>query len=360
MTRHPIRALAAATEDAAALASLVALAVLAGCAGAGEEDDGDEEVGILASYEFRLGGPLAGSAGPSALHVASPELDVVAAMDLFGSHLCDQETEVCRLQVIHPQSTVAIDDRTVPEVAGDFTVTVDDTWVFNPLAGDRPAAGSAIVRPAAAGADEVRVHVAACEAGAGVSIHAASAGSTCRTWDELDALLDGDPTPAEALAARGWSAVELTVGQADLALAAFEYIARGGQGTLPCEAYGASWPGGPSNPGWFTFRWLDDSQDGTMGPGDSFRQEFTECWTSGPAAGVGTLVDGTVEFVGYTEVVERGMITRIGFEGETLAGRVGGLAYDAFTIVETAEAGGVVAADDPVVLDGRFVLAFFE
>jgi len=364
--------------------ALVAVAVfgiglIIGSGGGGGDDgidggDDEDTIGILAQYNVRIGGPLAGDAGQSYIDVDFGGVLLNTQPDIQGIVTCNQTTEECELQSVVAGTSVLVNDQTNPEVFTDFEVTVEADWVYDPAGSDLPDTGRVRIDPLPPDLAEIIVEVADCgAAGPGVLVSTDPATEeVCYPWDTFEDLLDSEKDEIGALASLGWSAISFTLEQGEYALDAFEVIdiyeeilATGDPLLEQCDAYAANWPDGPPNPGDTLFSWVDDNVNGEVGPGDSFRQEFESCWYDDPDDDIDELIDGVIEFVSYTEVVSNDLITRIGFEGATNA-RTGGVRYgdelgnDPLVITETIEQDGTITPDEPITLTGQYVIVFFE
>lgn len=355
------------------------MALIIGSGGGGSDgiDDGDDgdTVGILSQYNFQIGGPLAGDAGPSYIDVVfAGEADLNTQPNIQGTLSCNTTTEICELQSVAVGSVILVDDRTDPEVFTDFGITVEAEWAYDPAGSDFPDTGRVRIDPVLGNLFDIIVEVADCGAGGpGVLVSTDPVTqAVCYPWDAFEELENTAESGIERLAALGWSAINFTLEQGEYALQAFaiidayeEILATGDPFLEQCDAYAADWPGGPPNPGDFLFGWVDDNGDGEIGPGDSFRQEFESCWYDDPEDDIDELIDGVIEYVSYTEVVAGNLITRIGFEGTTNS-RTGGIGYgdelgnDPLVLIETIEQGGTITPDDPITLSGRYVIVFFE
>jgi hypothetical protein len=189
----------------------------------------------------------------------------------------------------------------------------------------------------------------------------------CYPWDNFEDLVDQPVVTDAVLAAFAWEAVAFTVEQGLNALEVFPLIvddlfAGGNPYVEDCEIYSGMWAGGPANPGNFTFFWSDDTGPGQVGPGDSFSQTFLECWFGDSTDG--TLIEGVIDHVGYTEVIDQnGLLTRIGFETAAPgSGKIGGVALgdgiNPLVITETTEDGGIITPEPSISLTGRYLIVF--
>ena len=348
--------------------------------GNGDDDEGSEpsEVGILGIYEFTIGGPLAGDAGPSQIDIAfDGAFELSLQPTVTGSVVCDQVTEECGLQTVWDGSTALVEDQSDPAIVGDFTVTVTELWVLDPDDADAdPSTGAIRVESLDPALADVIVEVADCDPGGpGVQVTTEPASTTaCYTWEEFDSLLDElDPEESVALrAVLGWGAIDFTLEQSVYAFEIFPLLEDAtfadGSPTEQCDIYGSTWTEGPPNPGTTTLSWFDDNPDGSVGPGDSFRQEFNECWLDEPNDDIDELLNGIMDFVSYTEVIDpsREVLTRIGFEGETQNMKIGGVGYGdelgnaPVVITETLDSGGTISVDSEIRLSGKYVIVFYE
>ena len=355
----------------------VALTIGSG-GGGGDEDDDTSDVGILFLYEFLIGGPLAANAGQSQIDISFDEvLELSVQPTLTGSIVCDQVTEECGLQTVWEESTALVLDRGDPGIIEDFNVTITEFWVLDPEDADAdPTNGIIRVDSLNPELAEVIVEVTQCEPGVrGVRVTTdPPSTNTCYSWDAFDDLLDDieTATEVELRAALGWGAISFTLEQTQYAFAIFPLLEdatfAAGNPTVQCDIYSSAWPGGPPNPGTTTLTWFDDNPNGSVGPGDSFRQEFNECWLDESGDNIDELVNGIVDFTSYTEFVDpnREVITRIGFEGATLNMKTGGVGYgdelgnSPLVITETLDSGGKITVDSEITLSGKYVIVFYE
>lgn len=345
-----------------------------------EEDSEPSEVGILGIYEFTIGGPLAGDTGPSQIDIAFDEAFALSLQPtVTGSITCDQVTEECGLQTVWDGSTALVEDQGEPATIDDLNVTVTELWILDPADEDAdPSSGTIRVEsPDNTELGDVVVQVTAdCETrGPGVQVTTEPASTTtCYTWEEFDSLLDDleTATAVELRAALGWGAIDFTLEQSAYAFEIFPLLEDAtfadGSPTEQCDVYASTWTDGPPNPGTRTLTWFDDNPDGSVGPGDSFRQEFNQCWLDEPGDDIDELFNGIVDFVSYTELVDasREVVTRIGFEGETQNMKIGGVGYGdelgnaPLVITETLDSGGTISVDSEITLSGKYVIVFYE
>lgn len=343
------------------------LGITASGGGGGGGDGDDDELIIKALYEFQIGGPLEDSADSVIGLDRQDEFSFSTEPDLQGDLICDQNTEECELQTIAAGSSIAITDLTMPTFVGNINILVENNWLYNPSVSDRPVTGS--VRISGTGGSDIIVEVTDCDAGSignevQVSTDPPSPPSDCYLWDDFEDLV-GDPasTLLEQQASLGWGAVAFITELGLTTLQVFPYIADdvfAGNNSYSeaCDIYSATWAGGPPNPGDFTLDWLDDTADSQVGPGDSFRQTFNDCWAGD--SGDGELLNGSIDYIGYTQVIQNQLITRIGFENAAPgSGKIGGVAFNSLVLTETSENNNVITTDTPMTFTGKYLIAFF-
>ncbi|MBT8147667.1 MAG: hypothetical protein KJN90_12490, partial [Gammaproteobacteria bacterium] len=282
--------------------------------GSSGDDDDDDEIIIQSIYNFTIGGPLPDDPGNNSIIGIERQGDFTVSTEpnLVGTVICDQASEVCELQTIDPPSSVIM--------TGDYDIqiTVVNTWNYNPLPSDRPRFGRLLIER---GVQDITAEVMDCGVGSpGVEVQGTIDGSdACYQWDNFEDLADNPGDSDAALASLAWEAVSFTVDQGSNALEVFPLIVDdvfatlGNPITESCDTWLGGWPVNPPalNPGFLTFGWLDDSGNGRVGPGDSFSQTFNECWFGDPNDD-GTLLDGSIDYVGYTQVIDQnGLLTRI-------------------------------------------------
>jgi len=346
------------------LAGIYMLGVLGIVAsGGGGSDDGDDEIIIQALYNFTIGGPLPDDPANN----SNIDIDIQGAFTLMtepnvvGTIICDQVTEVCELQTVENPSSVLIDDRSDTLFAGEIILTVSDFWVFA-SGSDQPSSGGLLIdRP---GSSDITVEVTNC-AGGSVLV-TIDATSTCYSWDDFEDLAEDPGASDAALASLALEVIAFTVDQALDTLDIFPLIVDdvfadlGNPITESCDTWLGGWPVNPPlKPGFFTFSWSDDSGNGQVGPGDSFSQAFNECWFGDPNDD-GILLDGSIDYVGYTQVIDQnGLLTRIGFETAAQgSGKIGGVALNSLVLTETTENNNIITTEDPITLTGRYLIVF--
>ncbi|MDH3221511.1 MAG: hypothetical protein OEO19_18420 [Gammaproteobacteria bacterium] len=337
--------------------------------GGGDDEDEFDDLIISSIYSFRIGGPLEGGAGNSVIDIDRPgEFSLSTEPDLQGTVICDQNTEICELQTVDVGS-MFITDLTVPAFLGNVNILVEDMWIYNPIGSDRPNTGVIRIDPQADGLADILVGVTDCDAnspGAEVQVIAVPAlPNDCYSWDEFENLADNPGSSlVELQASFSWAAVSFIVDQGLDAGEVFPFIVddlfAGGTSIFDsCEMFSGTWAGGPAvNPGGFTFDWLDDSGDNRVGPGDSFRQTFADCWFGDSIDG--TLLNGGIDYVGYTQVIQNELLTRLGFEiAAPGSGKIGGVSFDSLVLTETIKANDIITTEPPLTLTGRYLIVFF-
>ncbi len=347
------------------LAGIYALGIIGivGSGGSGGDDE-DDEIVIQALYSFTIGGPLADDPVNNSTIGIDQEgaFTLILEPTLLGTVICDQTSEVCELQTVDTGSSMLIDDPTDALFTGNIDVSVNVFWLYDPGT-DRFVSGGVLV--GRTGLGDISALVANCSGFPGVDVQGTSDGTDgCYTWDNFEALLDEAAVTDAVLTAFAWESIAFTVDQALTALEVFPLIVDdlfGGGNALfaNCEIYSGNWPApAPANPGGFLFTWFDDLADGQVGAGDSFRQDFDDCWL-GDSTG-GTLLQGSIDYVGYTEVIDQnGLLTRIGFESAVPgSGKIGGVALDSLAITITEQVGNDIVTEPPITLTGRYAIVF--
>lgn len=185
-------------------------------------------------------------------------------------------------------------------------------------------------------------------------------------WGDFDGLYDDTNAAAYArVASFAFSMLRFMYEQGELVILALEFI--GDNDTLieqigsieeSCDTYPfAPLPPPTVIPGMSRVSWSDASHDNSLGAGDTFYLDFTECWDDDPNNDFDTLYNGTVNFVNYTEVQSGGVLTRIGFEPGTVPG---GVDFESLKITETETTlSNVLIADtETITLTGGFSMVF--
>ena len=170
--------------------------------------------------------------------------------------------------------------------------------------------------------------------------------------------------PFAAIAAFGYSLLRFIYEQNDLIIVALEFIGENDdllEQTGPIVETCDTFPRPPvpdvPNPGTSTVAWSDMNTDNSVGPGDSFFLDFSNCWLDDPTDDFDSLYNGTIEFANYTEVVTDGVITRVGFEP---SGGRGGVFFTSLSLAETEDDGVNILVFDTeaIIINGSFSIVF--
>lgn len=185
------------------------------------------------------------------------------------------------------------------------------------------------------------------------------------TWDELDAVFDDTSADAYArIASFAYSMLRFMYEQSELVIHTLEFL---GDNDASLEQIGSiaescdTFPLAPLppalDPGMSKVSWYDASHDNSLGSGDTFYLDFTECWDDDETDDFDTLYDGTVNFVNYTELESGGVLTRIGFE--PTAG-LSGIDFDYLEITETETtvSNVILETSETITLNGGFSMVF--
>lgn len=365
------------------LAVAAAFAVACGSSGGGggSGDVDDDVVSILPLYAYHLT-----STSNDPITVTLPVLPgaglSVRLGHLFeGPGMFGEFHPASGTFTVFSGSSLVIDElAAAPVLYGDFSVEAIVDWFVPP--DSHPETGALVV----ARGNE-RIEVAVIEGGDVVRIRRDAAGDGAYeeeavfTWNEFEDLGDSEEVPEwQMLGSFGYAAtIEFMLELAETGIEGLwlidDDLEQGGQRITNCDAFSAAGLSVPAPPpdfpdrGTLTFAWLDDSADGSVGPGDSFVMDFDYCLSNDPDDDIDDLLNGTVGLNGYTEVVETlatgNFITRIGFEDVSASGRPGGLAFDALERWEVFDTDGsgpgtATEADLNAVINGRMTLVFFE
>lgn len=358
---------------------LVVLAAAAGvaCGGGGggggnggDDGDGggDGDITVLPRYEFQL---TSNPETPIVVQVPMAESTILRLTHLGdGAGIFGDFTYETGTFSIFGGSSLVIDDVGPSPLFGDFDVQATETWVI-PV-DEFATSGAMVVRR---GAERVFVNVG--PLGMGVSVDwdenndGVLEGGVFLSWDEFDNLPDAAPE-WQQLASFAYSAtvdfmLELAEwGIAGIALIDDELVTLSPV-VAPCDAFsGAGLALPPSPPdipdqGSMIFTWYDDAASGSVNPGDSFSMGFEYCWLDMTVFGgdYGFLYNGLIGMNSWTEVVDNDILTRIGFEGTSPAGRAGGLVFEDFEMWETWVDMGVTVAHRDAIVNGRLEVVFF-
>ncbi len=189
------------------------------------------------------------------------------------------------------------------------------------------------------------------------------------TWSEFLNLEDGAPF-WQVLAEFSYNAkTDFLFNLVAIGLQGMDYIDEdledAGSIVLSCDAFSSlGWAVPPPPPvipdqGLATFTWLDDSADGSAGSGDSFQRNFDYCLEIGGDE-QHPVYNNTVALNNLVRQVDDGLLVRLSFDGESSAGRAGGIAFDDFEMIEVyqsnADIPDSVAIAEHMVINGRLQL----
>jgi len=198
---------------------------------------------------------------------------------------------------------------------------------------------------------------------------AADPNSVFKTWEQTDALLDGEGPLWQQKGAFGVDVIKFVLDQADRASESFSFISdyeadleTAGDGEtieLNCSEFpDGNVPADLDKQGTITFGWDDDSDDGSVGSGDSFSWYFNDCWNDNFDDGDLNLYEtGGVIFNGYTQEKSGEFIARAGYEPDE---GPGGVFYDNLVLGEVEDSDGTYTYDSDysVNLGGGFTLIY--
>lgn len=352
--------------------ALVGTLLQVGCGGGGggDEPEPEPEPELLDLYAFNFFSPQdrpltaafstedEGTVRQHALRITHP---AAAAPGINGTF--DTVTEAF---TVSTGSTAVFTDVGTDPFIGSYTVTVTQSWQLPP--DGAPTAGTLEV---SLGEAVITVAVDASLPGVRLTLDTngdgtADEGPVALDWTQFEALDTNGSAPDWQLAASfGYlTSITFVTDQIGLVLTAFEQIDDDLKTNNPlvrtCDRFSdanLAAPAGLPDAGTSSFGWSDTSANGDIGAGDSFEWTFDQCWSDDPVDNVDEVRDGTVDFDGYTEVVdEDSVITRIGFEGGQQ-----GVSFTSLALSETVVSSGsnVPALDLTATLNGSFILVFF-
>ncbi len=187
------------------------------------------------------------------------------------------------------------------------------------------------------------------------------------TWDIFDGVFDDNGAAAYArIASFAYSALRFMYEQGEIVILSLEAIGdfdtlleQQGSVAESCDTYPFPPDQPVPDPGMSVLTWSDASLDGELGPGDSFSWNLTQCWDDDETDTIDQLLHGVINLAGYTEVVNAGIITRIGFEPFN---GPGGIDFVGLELTETdtdANANQVIFdISDKATLNGGFSMVF--
>ncbi len=182
------------------------------------------------------------------------------------------------------------------------------------------------------------------------------------SWEELEALLDGDDPAWVKRAALATVTAEFLLVQAFQVAGIQELVMQ----TMPdqnpvtemCDAFTGAPPPNVLNQGMLVFTWLGSSE---VASGDSFTWNYNDCWIQETDV-AGTLFNGGMTLQNYVlDVNTRNEIVSFGFTGTVQ--EPGGVTFDAFTIEQTEESEPgvhIIVPSETVVVNGGLSVLFYE
>jgi PKD repeat protein len=198
------------------------------------------------------------------------------------------------------------------------------------------------------------------------------------SWEEFDELLGSEEPQWQQLGAFGYGVMVdfmpelLQYGIAGILLVetTADMLPMLSPVTGECTAFsdvGLTVPPPPPivpDQGFETFTWFDDAASGDVNAGDSFSLDFDYCLLYF-SEDDSDLNNGLIEMNSWTEVVTDGVLTRVGFEGTSPAGKPGGLVFEDFEMwaVWDADSGGPgisTVSSLEATVNGRMTVVFFE
>lgn len=277
--------------------------------------------------------------------------------------------------------TVVAEVNEPAQLFGAFEVSVAET-ITVPFA-SLPTSGRMRIDALPYGSGSGRVELLIRPEGAGVALsrdldaNGSIDDEVLMSWDEFDELLGSEAPEWQQLGAFAYGVLvdfapaltEFGIAGIELVMATREELPAASPVTAFCDAFsdlGLSVPQPPPvipDEGFLTFAWHDDAASGDVNPGDSFSLDFTYCLLAFPGD-YSELLDGLIEMNSWTEVVSNGVLTRVGFEGTSPAGKPGGLVFEDFELWEVWDADGdgpgtTAAAHLGARVNGRMTVVFF-
>jgi len=244
------------------------------------------------------------------------------------------------------------------QLFGMFEVRV--TELFTVPAGSRPTSGGlAVFDYQVPSSPPVRVDLLVLPAGAGVRMTWDSGndgsleGEVELTWAAFDELLGSEEPEWQQLGSFAYAILldfmpelgQLGMAGLEEILATRDVLPTASPVTVACDAYSAAGLSVPPPPpvipdqGSETFTWYDDAASGDVNSGDSFSLGFDYCLAYSETED-SEMFNGRVDMNSWTEVVTNNVLTRIGFEETSPAGKPGGLVFEDFELWEVWDADG--------------------
>jgi hypothetical protein len=363
--------------------ALMALFVSA-CGGGGDGEDNNvvTDYSLLAEYVFSIDRTVDPFLQPTDGLTVSADIDSTTASlridphPVTGTYQCDPATDECALATIGTGTFLDVFDETGTPVIGDLEIRILEQVIIS--TSGQPIIGKVQIRslPAPDGLGEgfLELEMDTCPGGApGVNIYDNSVLLGCYAWDAFENLFDTSSVLEEQLASFGFQVLGFLFAQVDLVVQGLGRIDESetaleqtGPVNEMCDAFstaGLTAPTGIPDAGTVELSWSDSDSNNEVSPGDGFLLIFDNCWIDDPTDDIDDLLDGQLEFAGYTDVVDntREVITRIGFEPGVGPTTGGVFYYGSFTASETEETmPGMATITDVVGIAGGVSVVFSE
>ena len=337
------------------------VAMLSGCGGGGGSDEGTNDSNgneiLLPNYAYSISA-LPGGTNPFTVTIGQAVIGVDSGNTItgtveVGSTLDDKILLTNR--TVAAGSTFSVNSDLGIQTFGSFDVTVVNELAF--AFEDPPTVG---VLEVAANTENIRITVVS----AGVQISLNNGQPVPLTWSQFEDLLDDNTAPAwQKRASLAVQALQFVYIRAFDIASVFDLINASLEANIQttdmCDEFPGVPPGGVAQ-GMSVLTWLGS---GSIQPGDSFRWDFTDCWFDDLTSARDEYLNGGIDLIGYTEVIDNDTITRIGFE--PFQASPGGVIFDNFEVqglVEINPPSGDYSFDagDPPILNGGFALVFFR
>jgi hypothetical protein len=241
-------------------------------------------------------------------------------------------------------TTLHIDSGSLGFGVFTFNVVETITWVD----GEEPTAGIYVI---VAGNEETGVKFSPDAGGAGVPgvvllqrVDYTPVDTLSFAWGDWRDLSDEAPAYARR-AALGYETFQLVLSELEVIFDGFVWVfdhnpELAGAGGAGVEVATTPYPG-TGAPGNVRYAWLDDHDDGLIGPADGFRLTFTNCWCDDPGSHPDLLQDGAIRMAGYSEVAS-----------PFLTGAI--LTFEDYVRRETKQKGGVWHVEPRLMITGGF------
>lgn len=191
---------------------------------------------------------------------------------------------------------------------------------------------------------------------------AEGAGQVELSWEELEAVLDGDDPAWVKRAALATVTAEFLLGQAFQVAGIQDLVMQAMPDQNPvtemCDAFTGAPPPNVLNQGMLVFTWLGSSE---VASGDSFTWIYTDCWIQETDVD-GMLFNGGMTLQGYVlDVNTRNEVVSFGFTGTVQ--EPGGITFDALSMAQTVESKPgvhIIVPSETVVVNGGLSVLFHE